>query len=173
MSQEDSGTEIQNPRILSAVYFSLLAIVATISIDAVVYFLGITQFVPLFQALILAVVVSATFGAIFGRQIIQTPAPYYKLSFFFGFVMVVAALPIYDLGFVMLFFKNNPTMFAQHYFNQLIHFYFFVLWISFLLVGLWLAIFGGFAAWFLRGFLAHHLMRSFHHMRRLSVDKKF
>lgn len=172
MLHDNDGEQISHPRLLSAIYFCLLAVIATIVIDCVVYALGVSQFVPLSQALLWAVVVSAGFGALFGKKIIQSTFPYRKKAFLGAFLMVLSALPVYDAGFVLLFYIDNPLMFGDDFFFQLTSFYLFVLWFSLILAGIWLAIAAGFAALFLRGFLAYHLMHSLSRKRQLGIEKK-
>lgn len=99
MRKDDEALSISNPRLLSAVYFGLLSIVATVIFDAIFYAFGVTQLLPAFQAILLAVIMASCFGALFGQRIIRTQKPYRRRAFLWGFVMVLAALPIYALIF--------------------------------------------------------------------------
>ena len=72
MDTKDEVFSISNPRLLSAVYFSLLAIIVTIAIDMVVYALGIKQFLPVATEIFLGVIVAACFGALFGKLIVYS-----------------------------------------------------------------------------------------------------
>jgi len=47
--RSDRALKISNARILSAVYFGLLAVVFTLCLDATFYALGVFQVIPLFE----------------------------------------------------------------------------------------------------------------------------
>lgn len=75
MNHEDTALSISNPRLLAGVYFALLAVIATCLVDGFLYLMGAKQFLPLFKATLLAVVVAGCFGAIFGKHIIYSKNP--------------------------------------------------------------------------------------------------
>ncbi|KTD32849.1 hypothetical protein Lnau_2497 [Legionella nautarum] len=162
MEKDDEALSISNPRLLSAVYFGLLSIVATVIIDAIFYAFGVQQILPAFQAILLAVIIASCFGAIFGRLIIHSQKPYRRRAFLWGFVMVLAALPIYALIFLYLFKTHHPEAFADLGFNNLFVTYLFILLYCFLVAGLWLAIAAGLAAMYLRGHLVYDILHSKH-----------
>jgi hypothetical protein len=162
MRKNDEALSISNPRLLSAVYFGLLSIVATVIFDAIFYAFGVTQILPAFQAILLAVIMASCFGALFGQRIIRTQKPYRRRAFLWGFVMVLAALPIYALIFFYLFKTHHPYAFADLGFNNLFVTYLFVLVYCFLVAGLWLSIAGGLAAMYLRGHLVYDILHSKH-----------
>jgi hypothetical protein len=166
MKTQDEALTISNPRLLSAVYFSLLAVIATIFIDTVLYLLGVEQLLPIAQEIFLAVVVAAVFGALFGERIVHSEAPYAKHVFFWAFLMVITAIPIYTAGFFYLMKENHSTLFMNASFTQLIYIYLFVLLYSFILAGLWLAIVAGFAALYLRAYLVYYIVQSLHQRKK-------
>lgn len=156
----DEARLISNPRLLSGVYFALLAIIATIAIDTALYLLGVSQFIPIFWAILLGVGIAGGFGALFGVKIIRCPTPYRRKTFLLGFIMVIAALPFYDLGFlyIMKDYAGNAVSNAEP--ARMAVMYGFVLFYSFIIVGWWLAILGGFAAMYLRGRLVYDIMHT-------------
>ncbi|KTD66149.1 hypothetical protein [Legionella spiritensis] len=156
----DEALNISNPRLLSAVFFALLAVIATIVIDTVLYLIGIDQYIPVFKALFLGVIVAGCFGALFGYRIIHTKRPYRWKVFLCGFVMVLAALPFYDLGFLYILSGYKTDLFANLAFSQIIIMYLFVLLYSFIIAGFWLAIAAGFAAIYLRGRLVYDILHT-------------
>ncbi|ARG98050.1 hypothetical protein [Legionella micdadei] len=160
MKKNDEALSITNPRLLSAVYFGLLSIVATIIFDVIFYAVGVEQILPTFQAILLAVVLASCFGALFGERIIYSQQPYRRKAFLWGFMMVLAALPIYALIFFYLFKEHHPHAFAELSFSNLFVTYLFILLYSFLVAGFWLAIAAGLAAMYLRGHLVYDILHS-------------
>ncbi|WED42160.1 hypothetical protein [Legionella cardiaca] len=151
MSHEDKALTISNPRLLAAIYFALLAVIVTCIIDVILHLLGAGPFLPLFKAIFLAVVIASCFGAIFGKLIIHSKKPYRRKAFLYGFLMVIVALPFYNVGLLLLKDNNFQQIFAN---------FLFTLFYSFILAGLWLAIAAGFAAMYLRGHLVYDILHS-------------
>lgn len=158
--QRDEALSISNPRLLTAVYFSLLAIVATIFIDTLLYAIGIEQLLPISKAIFLSVIMAACFGALFGKRIIYSEKPYYRHTFFWAFLMVIVALPFYNFGFLFLLKENHSTLFAHATLSHLVYLYLFVSLYSFILAGVWLAIVAGLAAIYLRGHIVYYILQS-------------
>jgi len=158
--QRDEALSISNPRLLTAVYFSLLAIIATIIIDTLLYSIGIEQLLPISKAIFLAVMVAACFGALFGKRILYSEKPYFKHTFFWAFLMVIVALPFYNVGFVFLLKENHASLFNHATLSHLIYLYLFVLLYSFILAGVWLAIVAGLAAIYLRARVVYYILQS-------------
>ncbi len=166
MIKQDEALAISNPRLLAAVYFSLLAVIITLSLDTLLYLLGVKQLLPISEAIILAVLVSALFGALFGEKIIHSENPYYKHAFLWAFLMVLVAFPFYNLGFVYLMTTHQSASFTHATFQSLVYFYLFVLTYSFVLIGVWLAIIAGFAALYLRGYIVYFILHSQYQRRK-------
>jgi uncharacterized membrane protein YfcA len=160
MEKRDEALTLSNPRLLACIYFSLLAVIATLSIDALLYWVGVTQFVPISQEIFLAVIIAACFGALFGERIVHSQKPYNTRVFFWAFLMVMVALPIYNLGFLYFMKENHSEFFKNTTLEHLISMYLFVSVYSFILAGVWLAILAGFAALFLRGYLVYYIKQS-------------
>ena len=160
MKTQDEALTISNPRLLAAVYFSLLAVIATIAIDTVFYALGVEQLLPISKEIFLAVVVAAFFGALFGERIVHSEKPYYRHVFFWAFFMVIAALPVYNIGFIFLMRETHAPLFAHASLTHIMYLYLFVLVYSFILAGVWLAIAAGLAAMYLRGYLEYYILQS-------------
>lgn len=174
--QQDEALSISNPRLLAAVYFSLLAIIATIIIDTLLYAIGIEQLLPISKAIFLSVIVAACFGALFGKRIVYSERPYHKHTFFWAFLMVIVALPFYNFGFLFLLKENHAALFAHATLSQLLYFYLFVLLYSFILAGVWLAIVAGLAAVYLRGHIVYYILQSQYQRRKhpdeVKIDSK-
>lgn len=166
INRQDDVFSISNPRLLSAVYFSLLAIIVTIAIDTAIYALGMEQFLPISTEIFLAVIIAACFGALFGERIVFSEPPYHKHTFFWAFLMVIAAFPFYSLGFFFLLQHYHNALFAHATFLHLIHLYLLVLLYSFILAGVWLAILAGFAAIYLRKHLVYYIVQSLNQRRK-------
>ena len=118
------------------------------------------------QEIILAVVIAACFGALFGRRIVHCEKPYRNRAFLWGFLMVLAALPVYTFGFLYMIRETHAALIAHSSFSHLVHLYLFVLFYSFILVGVWLAIMAGVAAIYLRGHVVYFILQSQHQRRR-------
>ncbi|AHE67812.1 hypothetical protein [Legionella oakridgensis] len=166
MDKQDEALTISNPRMLSAIYFSLLAIIATIAIDTIFYAMGVEQLLPIFKAIVLAVIIAACFGALFGKRIVYSKAPYKKHAFWWAFLMVMAALPIYTLGFLFFLHQHHADLFTGASFQDVLYMYFIVLIYSFILVGFWLALIAGLAAVYLRSYLVYYLLQSLNVRRK-------
>lgn len=167
--EEDNALTLSNPRLLTALYFALLAVIATCIIDTALFLLGAEQFLPLFKAILLAVIVAGCFGALFGKRIVHCHKPYRRKAFLYGCLMVLVALPFYVLGFFLL--QENPALSSANMnLTELIANYLFILFYSFIIAGLWLAIAAGFAAMYLRGHLVYDILHSKY--RRQSYVKK-
>jgi len=160
MRKKDEALTISNPRLLSAAYFGLLAVVAAVVIDALLYAMGVEQLLPTFQAILLDAVLASCFGAIFGERIVHCPNPYRRKTFLWGFTIVLAALPFYALIFLLLFKKHHLQAFEGINFSNLVTMYFFILLYSFLIAGLWIGVAAGFAAVYLRGHLVYDILHS-------------
>ena len=168
MNTQDEALTISNPRLLAAVYFSLLAIITTIALDTLIYVLGISQFLPISKAIVLGVIVAACFGALFGERIVHSEKPYCRHVFLWAFLMVISALPVYNLGFLYLLQENHADLFIRASLTHWVHLYLLVLGYSFILVGLWLAIAAGLAAMYLRGYVVYYIMQSLCQRRKRS-----
>jgi|GEM_PF-1872209 len=160
MNTQDDALTLSNPRLLSAVYFSLLAIIATIVAAGVLHSLGAKQIVPLSNAIFLSVAVAVIFGALFGKGIVISEKPYKRHVFFLGFLMVVVALPLYNIGIVYFMREHHAELFAETSLKHLVYLYLFVLMYSFILAGVWLAILAGIAALYLRGYVVYFILHA-------------
>lgn len=158
--KRDEALSISNARLLSAAYFCLLAIVLTIMLDALLYAIGIKQLLPTFQAVLLAAFFAACFGAFFGEKIIHCPKPYHRKVFLWGFLMVIAALPFYDIFFLYFLNQYHPKVLDGLSFGNILLTYFIIILYSFLLAGFWMAIAAGFAAMYLRGHVVYDILHS-------------
>lgn len=158
--RKDEALTVSNPRLISAIYFGLLSMIFTLVISTIVDALGLQRILPLFHAMILAGFVAALFGALFGERIIHSPSPYHRATFWWAFLMMLLAVPVYCLGFVAFFNIHHAPMFVNATFFDQLRFYVFILGYSYIIFGLWLAIFGGFCALYLRGYLVYYIMNS-------------
>lgn len=158
--KKDEALSISNARLLSAAYFCLLAIVVNIMLDALLYGMGINQLLPTFQAVLLAAIFAACFGALFGEKIIHCPKPYSRKVFLWGFLMVIAALPFYDIFFLYLLNHSHPKILDGLSLGNIILTYFIIILYSFFLAGFWMAIAAGLAAMYLRGHVVYDILHS-------------
>ncbi|MBA2709248.1 MAG: hypothetical protein H0U57_01450 [Tatlockia sp.] len=160
MKQDDEALTVPNARLLCGVYFCLLAVIITIIIDSLFYVIGVNQLIPTFQAVLLAAGFAALFGAIFGEKIIHCAKPYSGKSFLWGFLMVLAALPFYDVIFLYLLNQFHPKLIGDLSLGNIFIAYLSIILYSFLFAGLWLAIVAGFAAMYLRGHIVYDILHS-------------
>lgn len=167
MTSKDEAINISNPRLLSAIYFALLAIIANLIIDTLLYNLGVQLLMPTFKALLLAAGVAGIFGALFGKKIICCPYPFKKRVFGWAFLMVIIALPFHTLGFLLFFQDSHAHLFDDASIVHLLGMYFLVLFYSFILFGFWLALFAGIAAIYLRGRLIYYFQRALYEKRHV------
>ncbi len=174
MKKTDEAMRVSdiNARMLAAVYFGLLAILATILVDTFLYLIGVQQIIPIFQSVLLATVLAALFGALFAHKIMHCPKPYKLKAFWWGFLMVIVAIPFYNIGLLYFMMQEHGTTFQNTSFMQIVYLYLFSLAYVFILAGLWLAVLAGFAAMYLRTRLVYDVLHSQNQDRKLPVEKK-
>lgn len=169
MLNENEKITVSNPRLLSAAFFAPLAIIITIAIDTALPLLQMDFMLPLYQSIVLAVVVAASFGALFGRAIVYSPNS--KWAFWWAFFMVLCAVPVYNLGYLALLKHQNPILFQDTTVQRQIFLYFYALGYSYSLAGIWMAILAGFAGVYLRGYLVNYLLKALYVKRQTPRDK--
>ncbi|MBA2649020.1 MAG: hypothetical protein H0U75_05355 [Legionella sp.] len=160
MEKTDPALSFQNPRMLAAIYFGLLSVVGTILTNALLISIGIDEAIPIFKAIILGVVVASATGALFGEKIIHCKKPFKIKTFWLGFIMVIASLPLFTLGLVYFITESDSNIFPAAKFHHWFYFYLYTLGYSYLLYGLLLAIASGFAALYLRGYLVYDVLHT-------------
>ena len=160
MKKSDPALTISNPRLLAAIYFGLLSVVGTILINAFLTLIGIEEIIPVFQAIILGMIVASCTGAIFGERIVHCKKPYKSKTFWIGFSMVIASLPIFALGLVLCIDHANTKAFSPITYHNIVYFYLAVLAYSYILFGFLLAIASGLAAMYLRGRLVYDILHT-------------
>lgn len=170
MSQHDDALTFSNPRLLAAIYYGLLSVVGTVLINAFLTTMGIAEIIPIFQGVLLGMVVASCTGALFGEKIILCKKPYKQKTFWLGFFMVIVSLPVFDLG-VLFFMKNTAeSLFSLTPFHHLISAYLIIVGYSYLLFGFLLAIACGFASMYLRGQLVYDILYTDEYRKR--VEKR-
>lgn len=169
MKQQDPALTISNPRLLAAIYFGLLSVVGTILINAFLSLLGISELIPLFKAIILGVLIAGGMGALFGEHIVHSASPYNSKVFFLGFIMVIASLPLFDLGLVALMLQEHTNLIVAPQIQSTIYLYLFVVGYSYALFGILLACASGLAALYLRSQLVYDLLHTY---KESSIEKQ-
>ena len=172
MKKQDPALTISNPRLLCAIYFGLLSVVGTILIDALLTSIGIEEIIPVFEAVLLGMVVSSCTGALFGEAIVHCEKPYKAKTFWIGFSMVIASLPVFDLGLLLFMEAKNNQLFAIAKFHDMVYLYFVVLAYSYILFGILLAVASGLAAMYLRGRLVYDILHTDARRRNRSKNKE-
>lgn len=160
MSKHDPACTVSNPRLLAAIYFGLLSVVGTLLIDAFLTSVGFEHVVPVFQAVVLGMIIASGTGALFGEQIIHCKKPYKAKTFFLGFIMVIASLPVFALGLMLLMERADPDLYSMAKFHDMVYIYLVILAYCYILFGIVLAIASGFAAMYLRGRLVYDILNS-------------
>lgn len=158
--RSDRALKIHNARILTGVYFGLLAVVFTLMLDAAIYLLGLYQVLPLFEGALLAMLIATVFGMLFGEGIVHAKAPFKRHVFLLGWAMTLCALPFYDMGFLIFYIFQHTEFIVTMTIKTLIQLYGVILVQSFVLVGFWLALFAGLAAIYLRSRLVYYIYDS-------------
>ncbi|KTD74693.1 hypothetical protein [Legionella waltersii] len=160
MKTNDPALSFSNPRLLAAIYFGLLSVVGTILINALLTTIGIEEIIPVYQAVILGMIVSSCTAAIFGESIVHCKYPYKRKVFWLGFAMVMCSLPIFDLGIVFLMREENAKLFAVTSLSSMVLFYLVTLAYSYVLFGVVLAVASGLAAMYLRSQLVYDILHT-------------
>ena len=168
MNNQDPAVTCSNPRLISAIYFGLLSVVGTVLINAFLTSIGIKEIIPIFEAVILGMVIASCTGAIMGEKIIHCPTPYKAKTFLFGFSMVIASLPIFDLGLLLFMIKEGSSLLPIAQIKNMIYFYLYILAYSYILFGIVLAIGSGLAAMYLRGQLVYDILSTYQPKEKIS-----
>ena len=113
MKDYDQALHFSNPRLLCAIYFGVLSVVGTVLIDAFLTLLGIEELVPLYQSVILGMVISSATGALCGKVLIHSRKPFISKVFAIGFFMVLGSLPIFTLGLLWCMYENGTQLFRS------------------------------------------------------------
>ena len=161
MARRDPALNISNPRLIAAIYFGLLSVVGTILINAFLTLIGINELIPVFEAILIGVIVASCTGALFGEQIVHCKKPYKKKVFWLGFIMVIASLPIFDLALFVCMVLENSTPVPITGIQSMIYSYLIVLAYSYVLFGILLAVASGLAAMYLRGQLVYDILHTY------------
>lgn len=161
MVKKDIALSISNPRLIAGIYFGLLSVVGTILINAFLTLIGIQELIPVFESILIGVVVAGCTGALFGEHIIHCKKPYKKKVFFLGFIMVIASLPVFDLGLVFFMLAEQTTPPNLLGIQSMLYLYLIVLAYSYVLFGVWLAIASGLAALYLRTKLVYDILHNY------------
>lgn len=161
MKTQDPALSISNPRLLAAVYFGLLSVVGTILIDAFLVSIGIDEIIPVFEAVMIGVLVAGCTGALFGEHIVHCPKPYKARVFFLGFMMVIASLPVFVLGLIICMHLEHISPAPLLQIHSMFYYYITALAYSYVLFGIWLAIASGLAALYLRGQLVYDILHTY------------
>lgn len=160
MKRIDPALEISNPRLIAAIYFGLLSVVGTILINAFLSSIGIEEIIPVFESVILGMIVASGTGALFGERIVHCKKPYKAKTFWLGFIMVIASLPVFDLGLLYFMTNHYNKLFSIAKFHDLVFSYFVILAYSYILFGVFLAIASGLAAMYLRSRLVYDILHT-------------
>lgn len=171
-AMKDINMDLPNFRVISATFFAILAVIATIFVDSILYYAGVAEILPIFKSVLLAAVIAGIFGAIFAGKIFGCEKSHKGCLFGWGFVMTLIGLPFYNLGLVLLMYFDNPEAYADSTLYMLLHVYLISFTGIFLLAGIWLAIIAGFLAIFLRDKLAYDIGHSENINRELPVEKQ-
>lgn len=166
MKKEDPALTFSYPRLLAAIYFGLLSVVGTILTNALVTSIGVEEIIPVFQAIILGMIVASCTGALFGEMIVHCKKPYKVKTFLIGFFMVLASLPVFDLGLLYFMEESNTKLFSLVKFHDIVITYFIILGYSYILFGFILAICAGLASMYLRGQLIYDILYSDEQQRK-------
>ncbi len=171
-AMQDVDLNVSNFRVITAAFFGIMAVVMTFFVDSVLYYLGVSEILPIFKSVLLAAVVASIFAALFAGKIFRCDISHKRCIFGWGFFMTIIGLPFYNLGLVMLMYFENPEAYSDAPLYMLFHVYLFTFTTIFILVGLWLAIIAGFLAIYLRKKLAPDIMHSENMNRELPVGKQ-
>lgn len=166
MKKHDEAVDFEYPRLLGAVYFGLLSVVGTILTNALLVSLGIEELIPLYQAILLGMLVSACMGGLFGERIIHTAKPYKIKTFWLGFTMVIASLPLFDLGIFMFLKEETQSILPTLNMKDMLSSYLTIVGYSYMLFGVPLAVCSGAAAMYLRGQMVYDILYTDEYRKR-------
>lgn len=158
--KKDRALKVKNAGMLCGIYYALLSVIFTLSLDATLYALGIKQMIPLFAGTFVAMLIALIFGFIFGEKIIHASPPYKLKSFLWGFIKTFCALPFYDLGFMAFYLHANSGLWTSLSWMGLLSLYLKIILFSLILIGIWLAVLSGLAALYLRSYLVYYIYDS-------------
>lgn len=160
MTKRDPALIFAYPRLLSTIYYGLLSVVGTILINAFLTTIGIENIVPLFQAIILGMVVASITGALCGKKIIYCPWPYKRKTFLIGFMMVLLSLPFFGLGLELFMIQSENPIIKITNFSEFVSAYVIILGYSYILFGFLLAIASGIFSVYLRDKFVYYVLHT-------------
>ena len=167
-----ASLNLNQKRLLSIVYFSSLAIILTIGLYYVLLMIGARPFIPLHLGILLSVFVAAIFSYLFAPLILSYQTNHLRHAFGWSFLMIIVALPIYDIGFLYLLLKSNHALSDGANFQSIMLMYLAIILYSFVLVGLWLAPLAGIAGIFLRHRILTYLGQSLYERRQAQLARE-
>lgn len=143
---------IDNPRMISAIYFTLLSFFVISLIQLLLVCFGAKDTISLFTNYSIGLPIAAILGALFGRAIIMSRPPYKLKCFLLGVLITIIALLAYD--FLLMFYLKNVTIRVVALGNMKPNkdyvLYLFLVIYTFILIGSWLSILMGSASIYLR-----------------------
>ncbi len=161
----------QPVRTIAACYFTVLSIIATSMIQLMLFLLGMSDLVPIFMSFLLAIPIAWLSGLIFGLKIISSKKNWH--CFLLGMLLILFALPVYDLCLLFLLQKIHPNMYSLgHGLKDSLTLYLLIIIYSFILIGSWLILLSGAAALFLRNIFAPNVIKHASQLEQIYKDKQ-
>ena len=134
-----------NIRLIAALYFSSFTVIFNLVVKYFLFVFKSGELLPIYSSTILALVLGALFGALFGRRL-ATPNPTVKI-FANGALLATCMIPLYSLGLQLIYYFHNHWMYEKlHQWQDYIVLYGVALLFFTLVAGIWLIPLAGFAA---------------------------
>jgi hypothetical protein len=160
MKNHDKALTYRHPRLLSALYFGLLALVGGIIADSLFHVLGVGDLLPHAEFVLLIFCSGILFGALFGRLLLHIHRPLKLKVFLLGFGLTLLMLLPFNLVLLLLMKFHYPAEFAGAFFKEMILIYIVLCLYSLILAGFWGAIVAGFASIYLRNRIVYDVMHT-------------
>ncbi len=156
--QMDPAKKHQSIRTIAACYFTLLSIMATSLIQLLLFVFGMGDLIPLLMSYVLALPIAWLSGLLFANKIVYAQT---KLKcFLYGVLLILFTLPLYDFFLLFLLQSVHPSMYnLGHGLQDSALLFLLIIIYSFVLIGSWLIVFGGFAALFLKTSFAPNVLK--------------
>lgn len=137
--------KVGSPRTIAACYYAFMSLITMLGLHLLLFWIGMQDMLPVLASTLLAPPIGFIAGGVFGKRILLASTN--ARCFLWGMLLIVFALPLYDL-LLLSFLKQTFPQLEKLSHTTTEHFmvYGIILVYSIVLIGSWLSILSGFAA---------------------------
>jgi hypothetical protein len=126
-----------NPRLIGAFYFAVFAVFFNLIAKYFLFVFQAGDLLPFFSSTLIFLLLSALFGSLFSKRIIEASKPGH--AFGWGMLLALVIIPFYSLGLQLIFYIQTPAMYSNiHLWQDYVVLYGVITLFVFLIAGIWL-----------------------------------